>query len=209
LPSSASAFGHPFLLAQSWRQQMEHDAKLNKARIAAREGISRAHVTQVMNLLQLPAEIQAGLLTPPAPLESIPSAKGVCGCWSPEGTKKPKRPAGGNLSRNSRILAAIEPRLAVLWTFVGIGNGAFALHILVDLVHKLRKKAVPGASLPCEPGAAASDVGAWCSCSARAVAVARRAAPGVSTGGISAQQRPGEARVLANESCLRGFREIS
>jgi hypothetical protein len=48
---------------------MEHDTKLNKARIAAREGISRARVTQVMNLLQLPAEIQASLLRPPAPLE--------------------------------------------------------------------------------------------------------------------------------------------
>jgi ParB-like chromosome segregation protein Spo0J len=60
---------HPFLLAQSWRQQMEHDANLNRARIAAREGISRARVTQVMNLLQLPAEIQADLLRPPAPLE--------------------------------------------------------------------------------------------------------------------------------------------
>jgi len=48
---------------------MEDDTKLNKARIAGREGISRARVTQVMNLLQLPAEIQAGLLTPPAPLE--------------------------------------------------------------------------------------------------------------------------------------------
>jgi hypothetical protein len=58
---------HPFLLAQSWRQQMKHDAKLDKARIAAREGISRARVTQAMNLLQLPAEIQAGLLRPPAP----------------------------------------------------------------------------------------------------------------------------------------------
>lgn len=60
---------HPFLLAKLWHRQMEHDAKLNKARIAAREGISRARVTQVMNLLQLPAEIQAGLLKPPAPLE--------------------------------------------------------------------------------------------------------------------------------------------
>jgi hypothetical protein len=48
---------------------MEDDTKLNKARIAAREGISRARVTQVMDLLQLPAEIQAGLLRPPAPLE--------------------------------------------------------------------------------------------------------------------------------------------
>jgi hypothetical protein len=60
---------HPFLSAQSWRQQMKHDAKLNKARIAAREGISRARVTQVMDLLQLPTEIQASLLKPPAPVE--------------------------------------------------------------------------------------------------------------------------------------------
>jgi hypothetical protein len=60
---------HPFLLAQSWRQQMEDDAKLNKARIAARQGTSRARVTQVMNLLQLPGEIQAGLQRPPVPLE--------------------------------------------------------------------------------------------------------------------------------------------
>ena len=32
-------------------------------------GYSRARVTQVMNLLRLPVEIQAGLLRPPAPLE--------------------------------------------------------------------------------------------------------------------------------------------
>jgi hypothetical protein len=60
---------HPFLLAQSWRQQLDHDIGLNKAMIAAREGISRARVTQVMNLLRLPTEIQADLLSPPAPLE--------------------------------------------------------------------------------------------------------------------------------------------
>jgi hypothetical protein len=63
---------HSFLLAQSWRQEMERDAKLNKARSAAREGISRARVTQVMNLLQLPAEIQAGLRSPPAPPDIHP-----------------------------------------------------------------------------------------------------------------------------------------
>ena len=59
---------HPFLLAQSWRQELDRDTGLTKAKIAAREGISRARVTQVMNLLQLPDEIQAGLLKPPAPL---------------------------------------------------------------------------------------------------------------------------------------------
>ena len=60
---------HPFLLAKSWRQQMDNDARLTKARIAAREGLSRARVTQVMNLLRLPPEIQDGLLRPPSPLE--------------------------------------------------------------------------------------------------------------------------------------------
>ena len=48
---------------------MDNYARLTKARIAVRVGISRARVTQVMNLLQLPAEIQAGLLRPPALLE--------------------------------------------------------------------------------------------------------------------------------------------
>jgi len=60
---------HPFLLAQSWRQELDQDTGLTKAKIAAREGISRARVTQVLNLLKLPAEIQACLRTPPAPLE--------------------------------------------------------------------------------------------------------------------------------------------
>jgi hypothetical protein len=31
---------HPFLLAQSWRQQFDRDAQLTKARIVARECIS-------------------------------------------------------------------------------------------------------------------------------------------------------------------------
>jgi hypothetical protein len=42
---------------------------LTQSRIAAREGISRARVTQVMNLLRLPGDIQADLLNPPTPLE--------------------------------------------------------------------------------------------------------------------------------------------
>jgi hypothetical protein len=53
------------LTAQAWARANKHDAKLNKARIAAREGISWARVTQVMNLLQLPAKIQTSLLEPP------------------------------------------------------------------------------------------------------------------------------------------------
>ena len=58
---------HPYQLAQIWRRQMALDSTLNKAKIAAREGLSRARVTQIMNLLQLPAEIQAVLSAPPSP----------------------------------------------------------------------------------------------------------------------------------------------
>ena len=56
---------HPFELAQTWRQQIGADPMLNKAKIAAREGLSRARVTQRMNLLELPAEIQSDLPCPP------------------------------------------------------------------------------------------------------------------------------------------------
>jgi predicted XRE-type DNA-binding protein len=48
---------------------MAGNPRLTQSRIAAREGISRARVTQVMNLPCLPVEIQSDLLSPPAPLE--------------------------------------------------------------------------------------------------------------------------------------------
>lgn len=45
---------HPFELALNWEKELAADNSLTKARIAAREGISRARVTQIMNLLELP-----------------------------------------------------------------------------------------------------------------------------------------------------------
>jgi hypothetical protein len=60
---------HPYQQACLWRQEMDRDSGITKARIAAREGISRARVTQLMNLLELPEEIQEGLKHPPVPLE--------------------------------------------------------------------------------------------------------------------------------------------
>lgn len=60
---------HPFELAVVWRQQMKSDPSLTKAKIAVREGVSRARVTQIMDLFELPLEIQNGLQHPPAPLE--------------------------------------------------------------------------------------------------------------------------------------------
>jgi len=59
----------PFHLALKWKRQISDDPNLNQSKIAAREGLSRARVTQVMNLLRLPGAVQAGLRTPPTPLE--------------------------------------------------------------------------------------------------------------------------------------------
>jgi hypothetical protein len=60
---------HPFELAMIWRQQLESDPSLTKAKISVREGFSRARVTQIMDLLKLPMEIQNALQHPPPPLE--------------------------------------------------------------------------------------------------------------------------------------------
>ncbi len=60
---------HPYKLALRWRQELMADHYLSKAGIAAREQISRARVTQIMNLPQLPAEIQGELNNLTAPLE--------------------------------------------------------------------------------------------------------------------------------------------
>jgi hypothetical protein len=58
---------HPFELALNWETELAADNSLTKARIAAREGISRARVTQIMNLLELPESIQIELRHPPKP----------------------------------------------------------------------------------------------------------------------------------------------
>jgi hypothetical protein len=60
---------HPYQQACLWRQEMQGDHGISKAKIAAREGLSRARVTQLMNLLKLPKEIQNELNDPPVPLE--------------------------------------------------------------------------------------------------------------------------------------------
>ncbi len=52
-----------------WHAQMENDSVLTRAKIAHKEGISRARVTQVMALLDLPQEIQNHLSKLTDPLE--------------------------------------------------------------------------------------------------------------------------------------------
>ena len=68
-PEKKISPSHPFQLALLWKQQIADDSKLNQARIAAREGLSRARVTQIMNLLQLPGQVQSELQNLPPPLK--------------------------------------------------------------------------------------------------------------------------------------------
>jgi len=53
---------HPIRLALEWRQMLADNPGLNMAGIAQIKGVSRARVTQVMNLLRLPEQVQTVLL---------------------------------------------------------------------------------------------------------------------------------------------------
>jgi hypothetical protein len=59
---------HPFELALLWKNEIR-SGDLTKAGIAKREGVSRARVTQIMNLLRLPDVIQRILINPPPSFE--------------------------------------------------------------------------------------------------------------------------------------------
>jgi hypothetical protein len=61
-------YPHPFELALMWKKQLADEQTLTKSKIAAREGLSRARVTQIMNLLELPNCIKRQLEDPPEPL---------------------------------------------------------------------------------------------------------------------------------------------
>lgn len=53
---------HPIHLALEWQQMPAADPKLNMAKIAETRGLSRARVTQIMNLLRLPEQARETLL---------------------------------------------------------------------------------------------------------------------------------------------------
>ena len=58
---------HPIRLALEWQQMLADNPGLNMAGIAQMKGVSRARVTQVMNLLRLPKRLQTvlrGVTTP-------------------------------------------------------------------------------------------------------------------------------------------------
>ncbi len=49
---------HPIHVAWRWQERLANNPTLTRAQVAAREGVSRARVTQVMSLLVLPPHIQ-------------------------------------------------------------------------------------------------------------------------------------------------------
>jgi hypothetical protein len=59
---------HPFLIALRWAKELGESPGLKRTEIARKTGVSRARVTQIMNLLRLPNYIQEFLSSPPAPL---------------------------------------------------------------------------------------------------------------------------------------------
>jgi hypothetical protein len=61
--SSTNRREHPIHLAWKWRDRLKNDPNLTRAQVAAKEGVSRARVTQIMSLLALPANVQRFLGT--------------------------------------------------------------------------------------------------------------------------------------------------
>ena len=55
---SQKRFANPILVAQNYRSILDADDNLNQAKLAKREGVSRARVTQILNLLDLDQDIQ-------------------------------------------------------------------------------------------------------------------------------------------------------
>jgi hypothetical protein len=79
---------HPIHLAMKWRRMLDADASLNMAQLARNQGVSRARVTQVMNLLALPLDVQAHLtaLQEPAAIRFFSEHKlrPLAACATPE-----------------------------------------------------------------------------------------------------------------------------
>lgn len=68
LEADHSDVEHPFHIALRWAKELGENPGLKRTEIARKAGVSRARVTQIMNLLRLPKHIQKYLSSPPAPL---------------------------------------------------------------------------------------------------------------------------------------------
>ncbi|MFT3991046.1 MAG: hypothetical protein QM680_06505 [Luteolibacter sp.] len=69
----ASSMRHPICKVLEWRERLNGDKGLTKVQISEEEGVSKARITQMFNLLRLPEEAQQYLasLTSPALIKSF------------------------------------------------------------------------------------------------------------------------------------------
>jgi len=79
---------HPIHMAMKWRRMLDEDASLDMSQLARNQSVSRARVTQVMNLLALPQDVRAHLigLQEPAAIRYFNEHKlrTVVACATPE-----------------------------------------------------------------------------------------------------------------------------
>jgi hypothetical protein len=65
-----SYYTNPLALAQDWHQRLETGQAATRADLARQLGVSRAHVTQVLRLLNLSPEAKEAILSLGNPIES-------------------------------------------------------------------------------------------------------------------------------------------
>ncbi|MFT3991853.1 MAG: hypothetical protein QM680_10640 [Luteolibacter sp.] len=68
-----SGLRHPICKVLEWQERLNGDKGLTKVQISEDEGVSKARITQMFNLLRLPEEVQQYLasLTSPALIKSF------------------------------------------------------------------------------------------------------------------------------------------
>ena len=77
--TSKEQYRHPLLLAYEFQELLEAGMVNNRAEIAARYGLSRARVTQVMNLLRLPMSAQHYAMALPSEEQRVYSGRRLWG----------------------------------------------------------------------------------------------------------------------------------
>lgn len=68
---------HPLLVALEWDRQLREGSFANRAAIARAHGLTRARITQILNLLRLPEPVRAGLLGRLAMRRPVPSERAL------------------------------------------------------------------------------------------------------------------------------------
>ena len=69
-PCRSRMYRNPILLAREWQKSLEVGIYASKADLARRKGISRARVTQILNLLRLSRDVTARIVALGDPVAS-------------------------------------------------------------------------------------------------------------------------------------------